>query len=255
MPRRPRIETTGYYHIVNRGVERRTVFKNDEDYTMFTTLLCQACEHFDVHLHSYCLMPNHYHLLIETKTENLSQFMRQVNGHYAIYFNRKYKRSGHLWQGRFKSWYVTDENYLYTLIRYIEQNPIKAKITKEIGVYRYSASYLFLQQKQEQCLKNSFIVTAYKEVSERKEFLEGLVDDTILEKVKKASSLVEAPLSKTVDHTKTLETMFKDYQTKKERNSIIVQAYKDGYSQHAIAKFLELSQPTVSAIIKSFTTT
>ncbi len=72
-----------------------------------------------------------YHLLIEIKQENLSKFVRQLNMNYAIYFNKKYKRSGHLWQGRFKSWFVTDEAYLYTLMCYIEQNPIKANIVKD----------------------------------------------------------------------------------------------------------------------------
>ena len=126
MPRKPRLEIPGYYHIVNRGVERRVVFKEASDYEHFEALMCNSLKSHGITLHNYCLMPNHYHLLIETSTGNLSKFMRQLNMNYAIYFNKKYNRVGHLWQGRFKSWYVTDEAYLYTLMRYIEQNPLKA---------------------------------------------------------------------------------------------------------------------------------
>jgi REP element-mobilizing transposase RayT len=127
MPRRPRIEIAGYYHIINRGVEQRVVFKEKEDYNFFLEQLSFFTKQFNINIHNYSLMNNHYHLLIETKEENLSKFMKQLNSIYAIYFNKKYKRNGHLWQGRFKSWYITDEAYLYTLILYIEQNPLKLR--------------------------------------------------------------------------------------------------------------------------------
>ena len=104
---------------MDKGVEQRVIFEE---------LMCFHAKSYDIRLHNYCLMSNHYHLLIEIRQENLSKFMRQLNMNYAIYFNKKYKRSGHLWQGRFKSWYVTDEAYLYTLMLYIEQNPLSRRI-------------------------------------------------------------------------------------------------------------------------------
>ena len=144
MPRKPRIEIPGYYHIVNRGVERRVVFKDNDDYAYFIELLCHHSKNYNITIHNYCLMSNHYHLLIEiaqdeipqVRGQNLSKFMRQLNSDYAVYFNKKYKRSGHLWQGRFKSWYVTDEAYLYTLILYIEQNPLKPKFKSEVQFFK-----------------------------------------------------------------------------------------------------------------------
>ena len=135
MARLPRIDLAGFHHVINRGVERREIFIDKEDYDAFLTLLCQQCVTYEVDVHSYCLMSNHYHLLIETHQENLSKFMRAINAQYAAYFNRKYKRVGHLWQGRFKSWFVTDEAYLYTLIKYIEYNPLKAKMIKTLDEY------------------------------------------------------------------------------------------------------------------------
>ena len=139
MPRKPRIEIPGYYHIVNRGVGQRVIFKEPDDYEQFEELMCIYAKSYRITIHNYCLMNNHYHLLIETTEENLSRFMRQLNMSYAIYFNKKNQRAGHLWQGRFKSWYVTDEAYLYTLMLYIEQNPLKAKIVKELEAYPYSS--------------------------------------------------------------------------------------------------------------------
>ena len=137
MARRPRIEIAGYYHIINRGVEQRVIFKEPADFEYFEALMCFYAKSYGITLHNYCLMTNHYHLLIEIQEENLSKFMRQLNMNYAIYFNKKYKRVGHLWQGRFKSWYVTDEAYLYTLMLYIEQNPLKAKMVKHLEEYPY----------------------------------------------------------------------------------------------------------------------
>ncbi len=109
MARKPRIGTAGYYHIINKGVGQRVIFKEAKDYEQFEELMCFYAQSFDIILYNYCLMSNHYHLPIEIQEENISKFMGQLNMNYAIYFNKKYKRSGHLWQGRFKSWYVTDE--------------------------------------------------------------------------------------------------------------------------------------------------
>ena len=117
-------------------------------------------------------MSNHYHLLIEiaqdeipqARGKNLSKFMRQFNSDYAVYFNKKYKRSGHLWQGRFKSWYVTDEAYLYTLILYIEQNPLKANMVKTVEEYPYSSAHHFLDKEStNKCLQNAWVTKSYQD--------------------------------------------------------------------------------------------
>ncbi len=90
MPRKPRIELPGYYHIINRGVEQRDIFKTVEDFEEFESLMCFYTKSFGIVIHNYCLMTNHYHLLIEIRHENLSKFMRQINMNYAIYFNKKW---------------------------------------------------------------------------------------------------------------------------------------------------------------------
>ena len=252
MPRKPRIEIAGYYHIINRGVEQRVIFKEAEDYEYFEELMCFYAKSFGITLHNYCLMSNHYHLLIEIEQENLSKFMRQLNMNYAIYFNKKYKRVGHLWQGRFKSWYVTNEAYLYTLMPYIEQNPLKANMVKDIYEYPYSSYHYFLNYKEiPECLKQSWIVQNHKDDAEAIEaFLTNPVDTAQLQELKKASSLVEAPNSDAQPKEEDLVKIFEKITEIKERNEIIAKAYAQGYSQHMIAKVLGLAQSTVNGIVK-----
>lgn len=158
MPRKPRIDQSGYHHIVNRGVAKRTIFYDSEDFEKFIELLLLTKQRYHFTLHSFCLMSNHYHLLIENSHENLSLIMRQINSQYAQYFNKKYDRVGPLWQGRYKSWYVYDENYLYLLLRYIENNPIKGNITKTVGEYRYSSSSFILNNYHVDLLDESILL-------------------------------------------------------------------------------------------------
>lgn len=251
MSRRPRIDMAGYYHIVNRGVEQRIVYKDDEDFEMFLEMICTACKLYDVQLHAYVLMSNHYHLLIETKQENLSKFMKHINASYAIYFNKKNKRSGHLWQGRFKSWYVTDESYLYTLINYIENNPIKAKIVQQLGEYPYSSYLSFVEIEESiDCLKNSFVFTDYTDIKEREAFLQSATNEFILAEIKKSSNLVITSVNEKVLSKQKLENIFIKIKDAQNRDSKILQAWKEGYSQHAIAECLGFSQAYINKIVK-----
>ena len=242
----------GYYHIVNRGVEQRNVFIDDEDFKTFLKMLYTGCVLYNVQLHDYVLMNNHYHLLIETTQENLSKFMKHINASYAIWFNRKYKRSGHLWQGRFKSWYVTDEAYLYTLIGYIENNPVKANIVQTLGAYSYSGYQSFMEKVQPlPCLRDSFVFTDFKDKTEREAFLQSTVDERILDGIKKASNLVITSVKTNTLTAEKLQKRFKKVKNAKERNLKIVEAYGEGYSQHAIAQCLGFSQPYINKILKT----
>ncbi len=252
MPRKPRIEIAGFYHIVNRGVEQRVVFKEKEDYEKFETLMCMYAKNHRITIHNYCLMSNHYHLLIEITQPNLSKFMRQLNMNYAIYFNKKYKRTGHLWQGRYKSWYVTDEAYLYSLMLYIEQNPLKADIVPVLEKYPYSSYSHFLDTDNvPECLADSWVVRHYRDDTEAiRAFLNSKIDASQLEEMKKAASLVEAPDTDNEPDMDKLRRMFEEVNERQERNRQIVHAYQQGYSQHRIAKVLGLNQATVQRIIK-----
>jgi len=113
------------YHITSRGNERKNIFENDHDREFFIQTLKESLNTYNVILYSYVLMSNHFHLLLETPLANLSEFMRQFNITYTSYYNRKYNRVGHLYQGRYKSILVQKDNYLNILSRYIHLNPAR----------------------------------------------------------------------------------------------------------------------------------
>ena len=128
MARPLRIQYPGaVYHVTCRGNERRNIFRDDEDRTEFLRLLSLSLNIYSVKLFAYVLMNNHFHLLVETPLGNLGEFMRHFNITYTGYFNRHNRRSGHLYQGRYKSILVEKEVYLSVLSRYIHLNPIRAK--------------------------------------------------------------------------------------------------------------------------------
>ena len=136
------IDFPGYHHVINRGVNRENIFLCAEDKQEFLRILDLAHAIYHLTIHSFCILDNHYHLLVETHLHNLSLFVRYLNSQYAIYFNKKMNRVGPLWQGRFKSWYVQNDEYLYLLFRYIEMNPVKVGLSAKIGEYPFSSSYL-----------------------------------------------------------------------------------------------------------------
>ena len=119
------------YHVTCRGNERREIFKDDRDRKTFLEILTQSIKTYNIRLYSYVLMGNHSHLLIETLLGNLGEFMRQFNITYTSYFNRRHKRAGHLYQGRYKSIIVEKNEYLSVLSRYIHLNPVRIKQMKD----------------------------------------------------------------------------------------------------------------------------
>src|SRR3990167_5084236 len=140
MARPIRIEYPGaLYHITSRGNEQKSIYVNDSDRRYFIALLEQTLKRFNWICYSYCLMDNHYHLLIETVDPTLSKGMRYLNGVYTQRMNREYSRVGHLLQGRFKAIIVEKESYLLELCRYIVLNPVRAKLVKMPEEYPWSS--------------------------------------------------------------------------------------------------------------------
>ncbi|MFC1800302.1 transposase [Candidatus Eisenbacteria bacterium] len=129
MARPLRLEiANGMYHITSRGNRRRTIYMDDRDRRHFLSQVSTAVDEFGWLVHAYCLMPNHYHLLVETPLPNLSMGMKKINGLYAQAFNLRHGRTGHVFQGRFHSILVDKDDYLLRLSRYIVLNPVRAKL-------------------------------------------------------------------------------------------------------------------------------
>ena len=140
MARPLRIEYEGaVYHVTSRGDERRSIFLDDADRSAFLEILNDVVGRFGWLCHAYCLMTNHYHLLIETPDANLSRGMRHLNGVYTQRFNRAHARVGHVMQGRYKSILVEKDDYLLELARYVVLNPVHAKMVRSAGDWKWSS--------------------------------------------------------------------------------------------------------------------
>jgi len=145
MARPLRVEYPGaFYHVINRGNAGEDIFKSLRDRDKFLEYLEAASSRFSLRIHTYCLMTNHYHLLVETPEANLSRAIQWINVSYAVYFNIKRRRRGHLFQGRFKSLLVDADEYLKHLSRYIHLNPVRAKMVKSASEYPWSSYPFFI---------------------------------------------------------------------------------------------------------------
>lgn len=159
------------YHITCRGNERQNIFKVNADRRKFLQYLIQSLNIYTVKLHSYVLMNNHFHLLVETPLANLSEFMRKFNITYTSYYNRQHNRIGHLYQGRYKSILVDKNEYLAILSRYIHLNPIRVKPNEKASVkekiriimrYPWSSLPGYLnKRKKEEFIDYSLVLSEY----------------------------------------------------------------------------------------------
>ena len=129
------------YHIINRGNNRQAIFFCDDDYNFFLDALKSAKERYQCKIYSFALMTNHVHLLIEAigDSKNLAYLMKHISQRYGQYINKHYKRSGTLWEGRFRSSPISMDRYLLACSRYIEMNPVRAGLVEKPGNYKYSS--------------------------------------------------------------------------------------------------------------------
>lgn len=149
MARPLRIEyPCAFYHITSRGNEQQDIFKSDTERERFLSYLESASERYGAVIHVYCLMGNHYHLLLETPEGNLSQIMRHINGAYTTYYNTKRQRAGHLFQGRYKAILIDADEYAEELSRYIHLNPVRAGVAGRPEEYRWSSYEYYIGKKQ-----------------------------------------------------------------------------------------------------------
>ena len=140
MARPLRIEFAGaLYHVTSRGNRHETIYEDDEDRQTFLNTLAEVVKRFNWLCHAYCLMTNHYHLVVETPDANLSKGMRQLNGVFTQATNRRHTRTGHLFQGRFKGILVDKESYLLELIRYVVLNPVRARMVENPDDWPWSS--------------------------------------------------------------------------------------------------------------------
>ena len=201
MPSKYRIrnfEENGYYHIFNRGVEKRKIFLDDQDYKMFSYYLFVYLKPLDeillaypllptrlqaknlaneIDLISYCLMPNHFHLLLKQRTKNgFSKFIKQITNAYTEYFNKKYERTGSLMQGTFKSVKVNTDQQLIHLSRYIHLNPIVDNVVDELTAYPWSSYKDIISSKPKSLCKIEITLNLSGSAGNYEKFVKDQID-------------------------------------------------------------------------------
>lgn len=164
------------YHLTSRGNARAAIYLDDDDKQRFLDLLKSCVEKFNWICHSYCLMDNHYHLLIETPDANLQAGMRQLNGVYTQQFNRKHGRVGHVFQGRYKAILIDKDSYLLELCRYVVLNPVRAKMVALPDQYHWSSFPVTMgTHKGSSCASAEWILSQFSSRKRYQQFvLEGI---------------------------------------------------------------------------------
>lgn len=208
-----------FYHITARGNEGRQIFKDIRDREKFLSYLESAAQRYRASVHVYCLMRNHYHLLLETPVGNLPEIMHHINGAYTTYFNVKHKRSGHLLHGRYKAILVEKDQYAQELSRYIHLNPIRAKMVDTPQQYPWSSYRYFIGlRKSPEWLVIDFILSYFGDkISLAQKGYRDFVNTTVDQKFK---SPLEGVVSSTILGTKDfIESVRDRYLTNREFDS------------------------------------
>jgi len=275
MARPLRIEYSGaIYHVTARGNAQGDIYMNDRDRQLFLDVFGQVCRHFNWCCHAYCLMGNHYHLVIETPDANLSKGMRQLNGIYTQSFNRNHQRVGHVFQGRYKAIMVDKDSYLLEVIRYVILNPVRVHITKTAGQWAWSSYHSMIgRASPPDWVSRDWVLSQFgRRVSvAQKRFIkfvkEGyrqgdlwknlrhqiyLGDERFIEKleqrVDKNKDLTEIPRQQRRLNGKPLKYYLEKYQ---ERDKAIIAAFNSGqYTQKKIASAFGIHYSSVSKILK-----
>ncbi|MBI9081820.1 MAG: transposase, partial [Pseudodesulfovibrio sp.] len=275
-----RIEFPGaFYHVMARGNARLPIYEDDTDRKCFLALLETVADRFNFVFHAYCLMGNHYHLIVETPEANLSVGMRHLNGVYTQSFNRRHGRSGHVFQGRYKAILVDADEYLTQLSRYILLNPVRAKLVKAVEQYAWSSYgqtvgltkgpyWLSVDP-----LLSRFGEDRHKAQAEFRRFVTQVVEceeflrkfsggfllgsrrfkELISKKLQKSQKIKEIPASARYANRPPLNELVptEGFSNKQERNRAIIKASREyGYSYTAIGKAFSLHYSSVSVIVK-----
>ena len=280
MARPLRIEYPGaIYHVTSRGNEKKAVFKDDRDRESFLRTLQHVNKRYNWLCHAFCLMDNHYHLLIETPDGNLALGMRQLNGVYTQLFNNRYRRTGHLFQGRYKAIIIQKDTHLLEVCRYVVLNPVRARMVELPDSWKWS-SYVATagEERPHPCLSTDWILgqfsqTRAKALREYRQFVSwGINKGTIWTDVKgqillgddefvdshadhlsKRHHIPEIPKSQRFANRPTLDAIFPQRvldNTRKRDKKIIEAVELHGYRQTEIAHHLSLHTSTVSNIVR-----
>jgi len=246
MARKPRVNEPGFYHIVNRGVNEAEIFNEKEDFFKFLELMLKTKYDYKVIFHAFTILPNHYHILLETTLPNLSEAMRFLNSAYAAWYNYKTGRVGHLWKGRFESYMMFDDAHSLKVIKYIERNAWALKLVEDIKDYEYQSLALRLKKnKFNEIIEGSMILQ--KPLEEYIKWLNQPLEKFELEEIYNEPKIIKIDGELKVIRKK-IGDFFEEYDEKKDA---ILAAKEAGYKYTEIARYLGVSSGYINKILKS----
>jgi putative transposase len=248
MARKPRVNDQGFYHIVNRGVNGAEIFIEKEDYYKFLSLILKTKYDYNITIHAFTILPNHYHMLIQTHKANLSEAMRLLNSAYAAWYNYKSGRIGHLWKGRFDSFMLFDEEHFWKVVKYIERNALVLGLVDDITEWPYQSLYLRLNKtKFNEIIDGSKILT--KPLDEYIEWLNKPLEKFEIEEIYKEPKIVKMEDGTLKVIRKKIADFFNEYPDNKAK--AIKEAKKAGYKYTEIARYLGVSNGYIQKILKT----
>ena len=260
MPRNHRIPSTNsWYHVVCRGNRKGPIFLDDEDRFLFAEILLDVLMNDKIICATYCLMDNHFHILLSTPEANISRAMQRLNGRYAQAFNKKYQLSGHLFQGRFYSSLIETEFHFLTIARYIELNPVTADLVGSPESWKWSGYRGLIGI--ESCapfLSPEYVWSLFSsdyQMSEKlyKSYVLGEATLDNLGFIEEKNIVFLDGLPKKVRPRPSLKELLKEIRSKEDRDTrIILASLLYRYTGAEIAKQLALNSSTVTRIIKKY---
>jgi len=251
MTREARIRSkTGIYHIMLRGIDKRNIFLDDEDRLKFIEKLGKAKETASFKLYGYCLMDNHVHLLIGEQKEEIGISIKRITVGYVQWHNSKHERTGHLFQNRYKSEVVETESYLINVLRYIHQNPVKAKITGHVKDYLWSSYHQYLLSYRDQItfLDEQLIKSYFFKQKDFEDYMSMQTKDEFLD-YKPIKKYTDATLKNILEAEFNVDTLRE--MVPEERNKIIKDIYcRTGVSIRQLGRVLGIGKAIVEKAVK-----
>ncbi len=182
--------------MMERGIRRMEIFKDEMDYEIFLIILKKVTEQHDAKVHAYCLMTNHVHLLIETKNCEIGKLMQKVAGDYARTYNRKHGYRGHLFEDRYKSCLVKEDEYFLQTSRYIHLNPVKAKMVKHPENYKWSSYRAMIALQDDKITERNRTLSYFKnqDILRYREFVEDIAHKYVVQETEIRKSIGEDEL-------------------------------------------------------------
>lgn len=243
--KRRRESTTGFYHIIVKGINKERIFAQNREKSYFKKIVLKHLEKYEVEIFCYCIMSNHAHFIIRAELHCLSSFMAIILAEYAMYYNYKHERNGHVFQNRFKSECIESEKYLLNCIRYIHMNPVKANIVKHPQSYKYSSINEYVMENT--CILHLNALLLKEKYFKREEsflaFHGGIIDEIIMDVIedkKRQQEEMAIQIAETIRKEKGLSLLCEVFEEKAVRKE-----YKD-----AIKEILKIADTRTQELMR-----